>query len=184
MLSTEAPTAPDSQAEADFASLLTQHQKRVYLYILALVPRPVDADEILQETNLVCWRKAEQYQPDTNFSAWACRIAYYEVLKFRRRVGRSRVRFEQELVDQLSAEALEQADRLDIRREALSGCLAKLNDRDRDLVRRRYQPDATTKSVAADVSRSVKAVYNALERIYHALAECVTRTLAAEERGL
>lgn len=184
MLSTEAPTAPDSQSETDFASLLTRHQKRVYLYILALVPCPTDADEILQETNLVCWRKADQFEAGSHFSAWACRIAYYEVLKFRRRMGRSRVRFEQELVDQLAAEVLEQADRLDARREALTGCLAKLNDRDRDLVRKRYQPDATTKSVAADVNRSVKAVYNALERIYHALFECVTRTLAAEERDL
>lgn len=36
----------------EFVRLLTQHQRRVYAYILGIVPNWNDADEILQETNI------------------------------------------------------------------------------------------------------------------------------------
>ena len=43
---------------------------------------PLDAEDVLQEANLVLWRKFDQYQEGTNFFAWACQIIRYEVLKY------------------------------------------------------------------------------------------------------
>ena len=76
--------------DREFVELFTRHQRRLYLLILAQVPRPADAEEILQETNLVIWRKAAKFQPGTNFFAWAAQIAGYEVLKYRERKHRER----------------------------------------------------------------------------------------------
>ena len=55
----------------------------------ALVPNVFDADEVFQDTSITLWKKFDQYRPDLDFRAWACRIAYYKVLKLRDRQTRS-----------------------------------------------------------------------------------------------
>ena len=69
----------------EFMALYSGHQRRLYLYVMTLLPASVDAEDVLQETNLVLWRKFDQYLPGTNFFAWACQITRYEVLKYRER---------------------------------------------------------------------------------------------------
>ena len=165
-----------------FAQLLATCQRRVFLYALGLVHNAADAEEILQETNLVLWRKFDQYRPGTNFAAWACRIAHYEVLKFRERRAREERVFSSEFVEALAVESVGAMDLLDARRDALVRCLGKLNKRDRQLVTRRYQERATTRSVATVLGRSVQGTRKALHRIRMALLACIQRTLAAEER--
>ena len=44
-------------ASDDFVALLTKHQRRLHAYIFSLVWNPADADDILQETNLVLLKK-------------------------------------------------------------------------------------------------------------------------------
>jgi RNA polymerase sigma-70 factor (ECF subfamily) len=166
-----------------FVQLLATCQRPVFLYALSLVHSPADAEEILQETNLVLWRKFDQYQPGTDFVRWACRIAYFEVLKAREKRAGAEKYFSNEFIETLSVEAEGLVDRLDSRRQALAHCMGKLNERDRQLVTRRYQPGETTRSVAKTVGRSVQATRKALHRIRTALLGCIERTLAMEERA-
>lgn len=164
----------------DFVQLFTRHQRRVYLYILAQVPNPVEAEEILQETNVVIWNKFQQFQSGTNFFAWAARIASFEVMKYRDRRRRERLCFSSELVAQIAAESLENADHLGRRRQALMQCLSKLSSRDRELVQSRYAPGESGKGLAERVGRPANSVYQSLSRIRRALFECVNRSLAEE----
>jgi RNA polymerase sigma-70 factor (ECF subfamily) len=92
------------------------------------------------------------------------------------------VQFSQAMLDRVAETAVEQAAalQLDERRAALIACLEKLPPRDRDLMTRRLARGATTRSTAAQVGRSVEAVYKALAKIRLALFDCVTRTLARE----
>jgi RNA polymerase sigma-70 factor (ECF subfamily) len=178
-------TARDPSAGGEverFARLLATCQRRVFLYALGLVHHATDAEEILQETNLVLWRKFDQYQPGTDFGQWACRIAYYEVLKFRQRHAHKRRVFSSNLIESLAAEAEAAPDLMDARREALVQCLGKLREKDRQLVMRRYQPNATTRIVAEALGRSVQGTRRALHRIRMALLACIERTLAVEDR--
>lgn len=175
-------SAEGAKAER-FARLLATCQRRVFLYALGLVYNPADAEEVLQETNLVVWRKFDQFQPGTDFGRWACRIAYYEVLKLREKKARGERLFSDGFLEVMAAEADRAADELDARREALTGCLGKLPSRDRELVLRRYQPEATTRSVAAGLGRSVQGTRKALHRIRTALLECIQRTLAREQHA-
>jgi len=179
----DAPDPALSPKVERFAQLLATCQRRVFLYALGLVHNAADAEEILQETNLVLWRKFDQYQPGTNFAAWACRIAYYEVLKFREQRAREERVFSNEFVEALAVESESAMDLLDARRDALVRCLGKLSNSDRQLVTRRYQERATTRSVATALGRSVQGTRKALHRIRMALLACIQRALAAEERA-
>ncbi len=98
---------------AEFVKLFTKYQRRIYLYILFKVPHPFDADEILQETNLVIWQKCDQFQMGTNFLAWACQIATYEVLKFRERNRRDRHYFSVEFIERIGEAALDDVELLE-----------------------------------------------------------------------
>jgi len=177
----EAPDKVPDKGE-QFVQLLTQYQQRVHLFILSLVPHRADADEILQETNLVLWRKFDEFRPGSDFRAWAFQVAYNKVKAFYERRGRDRLRFGEAVIDHLAAIAAAAPDKLSAEMEALDACKRRLSEQDRDLIERRYQPGASAASVAAEVGRSVAVVYKAVVRIRRALHECVERSIR-EEHG-
>jgi len=164
----------------EFVQLFTRSQRRLYLYILAQVPNPVEAEEILQETNLVIWRKCEQFEPGTNFFAWSSRIASYEVLKFRERRRRDKLLFSQSFLDAVSRDVAENDDRLEEQRKALNICLGKMRAADRELIRQRYASGKNGKAVAEALGRPANSVYQSLGRIRRALLQCIKRQLAAQ----
>jgi RNA polymerase sigma-70 factor (ECF subfamily) len=163
--------------------LLATCQRRVFLYALGLLHNAADAEEVLQETNLVLWRKFDEFKPGTDFDRWACRVAHYEVLKFREKRSRTARLFSEGFIEALAVVAENGFDQLEPRRTALVRCLGKLHDMDRRLITERYQGQATTESVAHALGRSVQGTRKALHRIRMALLACIERTLAAEERA-
>jgi RNA polymerase sigma factor (sigma-70 family) len=114
-----------------FLRLFLQNQRRIYAYVLTLLPNRADADDLFQEASLVLWDKFDESAPPDDFAAWGCRIAYFKVLDFCKKHQRRRVLFSQALLERVAETALEQsaALQLDERREALADCLGKLNDR-------------------------------------------------------
>jgi RNA polymerase sigma-70 factor (ECF subfamily) len=174
--SSVAISAPD----AEFVQLFTKFQRRIYLFILFKVPHPFEADEIFQETNLVIWRKCDQFQMGTNFLAWACQIATFEVLKFRDRNRRDKHYFSNEFIEQVGEAALDDAEHLEERRNALVACLGKLREKDRELIQYRYTPGETGKNLACRLGRPANSVYQSLGRIRRTLLECINRRLQAE----
>lgn len=172
------PSALDSRAD-EFVRLLGQHQRRLYLYVLTLVPNAADAEEVLQNTNLVLWREFGQFEPGTNFPAWACRVALNQVLAWRKKRQRDRLQFSDAFVEAVAREVGD-ADELDDRACALAQCVEKLPTAQRDLIRLRYTEGGTIETVAARVNRTVEATYRALSRTRQTLHDCVTRQLARE----
>lgn len=174
------PQGPRSEKNKRFLRLFLQNERRLYAYILTLLPNRADADDVLQEASLVMWDKFNDEQPPTDFAAWGCRIAYYKVLDFCKKQQRGRVLFNQTLLERLSETAIEQANslQLDERRDALAACIEKLRQRDRDLLAHRFADGATIQTAAAHDGRSIDAVYKALSKIRQTLFDCVTRTLA------
>jgi len=160
-----------------FVTLLARHEARLHGYILTLLPHWADAEEVLQEVNLIMWEKFDQYEPGTNFFAWGCQIARYEVMRARRRRDRDHVRFSDATLDTLADETESMQDELVDRSQALLECMTKLPDRDRNLIELRYAEGATTLSVAEATGRSTDAVYKALARIRRTLHDCIQRAL-------
>jgi RNA polymerase sigma-70 factor (ECF subfamily) len=179
---TEDPPADSSAKVKLFLRLFLQNERRLYAYILTLLPNRADADDVLQETSLVMWDKFDDERPPDDFAAWGCRIAYFKVLEARKRLRHSRVLFSQETLRRLAETAAEQAPalQLDERRQALAGCLGKLSRADRDLLARRFDEGFSVQALAASARRSADAIYKALARIRRALFDCVTRALERE----
>lgn len=165
---------------AQFAQQLTALQRQLFVYLTTLVGQIADVEDLLQEVNRVIWEKYAEFQPGTNLAAWAYKIAYFEVLKFRKYKGRDRLRFGECTLELLAQEAVSVADKETDRRQALLGCLGKLPADDRELITRRYLAETDVQNLARDFDRSDKAIYRALARIRTLLLDCIQRTLAAE----
>lgn len=176
---TELPDLPgiDIAREEQFLQLFLAHERRIRGFILALVPNWSDADDLLQETSAVLWRQLDSFEPGTDFAAWALSVARYQVLNYRRRERTRAARFSDRTFEALLDLAARSSSSSDARRDALEGCLAKLGESERELIRLRYQSDATTQAVADQLGRPMKAVYKALNRIHDALLQCVRRSL-------
>lgn len=170
--------APDPSRMDEFVRLLAQHQRRIFLYVVTLVPNPTDAEEVLQNTNLVLWREFGSFQPGTNFPAWACRVALNQVLAWRKKRQRDRLEFSDAFLEAVGRDAADAADELDERSKLLAGCLAKLPPAHRDLIRLRYSEGGAIEQVASRAGRTVEATYRALSRIRQVLHDCVTRAQA------
>ena len=165
-----------------FLRLFLESERRLFAYILTLLPNRADADDVLQEASLVMWDKFDDEHPPTDFVAWGCRIAYFKVLDFYKKNRRNRVCFSQTMLEQVAETAIEQAStlQLDARREALAGCIEKLNSKNREVLVRRFAEGATAESTATELGRSVHAVYKSLAKIRELLFGCVTKTLSRE----
>lgn len=167
---------------AEFVQLFTKSQRRLFLFILAQVGSLNDAEEILQDTNVIIWSKFHQFQLGTSFFAWAGRIATYEILKYRDKRRAGRLQFSDEFISRIAAESIEISDELEQRREALSECLRRLRADDRELIQARYAPGENGLKVAEHLGRPANSVYQSIGRIRKLLFDCVTRRLTAAAR--
>jgi RNA polymerase sigma-70 factor (ECF subfamily) len=168
-------------AEHDnFMRLFVQVQPRLHAYIRTQVPNRSDAEEILQETGIVLWRRFGEFDPDTDFTRWAFRVARLQVLSFYKSSKRDVLRFSQAFVETMAEEAVA-AIETSSAIEALSVCLEKLRPSDRDLIRQRYESSAqTTREVAREKGQAETTIYNALARIRRNLLRCVQRSLQSQ----
>ncbi len=164
---------PPFSMSDEFVKLLTNCQDRLYAYIVTLMGNRDQARDVLQETNIVLWRKVDSFKPGTDFHAWACKIAYYQVLAARRDATRSRIVFNDKLVEVLSTEVQDHQEGLESRRRALQNCIDELPARHRQLIQRRYLDAMPLKKIASELGRTVTSTTVALYRIRLALLQCV-----------
>src|ERR1700679_514835 len=88
-----------SRSEA-FLGLFLKAQGRIFAYILTLLPRRADAEDVLQETSVFMWRTFDEGNPPDDFVAWGCRVAYFRIKEHRRRQRRRPVMFGDSLLEQ------------------------------------------------------------------------------------
>lgn len=179
----ESPARTDDSGMERFVRLLAQHEVRIFNCILSLLPRWADAEEVYQECSMVLWRRFGEFDPATDFSKWACHVAYLTAMNYRRKQHREKVYFSNEFLDLVATRRLEQDDLLDARRAALEQCLEKLPPRDRDLLRQRYATPQSIRALAGEAGRTAKSYYRWLDRVRQRLMDCVRGVVNEEARG-
>jgi RNA polymerase sigma-70 factor (ECF subfamily) len=173
------PPSPALPPSAEFLAEVTRAQRSLYGFITTLIWRPADVEDVLQETNLVLWRKAAEFDSSREFMPWALRIAQLQAMAHLKK-QRRRPLYDTALLDRIADEAVTAGATADRRRQALAHCLQKLPEKHRRLVASRYEPGASVNAMAAATGKQPKAVSETLRRIRRTLLECVERTLAVE----
>lgn len=165
----------------DFVAAITRHQTRLRGLVRCLLFDARQTEDVLQDANVVLLRKAAEFQPGTDFWAWASQVVRYQVLTHAKRQGRDKLVFDEELLTSLATEAEAQAATLDDRRAALGSCLERLAAPQRQLLEMRYSLGQSIGEIAARLSRPEGSIRQTLHRIRGALLECIEQRLLQTE---
>lgn len=168
-------------AESDEVALeLIDAQSRLSGYIYSLVLNHELTKDILQRTNVVLLEKREKYEPGTNFFAWACRVAYHEVLACRRDRQREKLIFDDQLLPILAVASEQRFDRQDDQMQALFDCLSQLPVDQQRLIKDRYSPGGSVARLSTALRKSPSAISSLLSRIRIRLAACVDKKMKGQ----
>ena len=170
----------NSDKTEHFVTRLTENQNRIYGYIFSLLGDHARAADVLQETNLVLWRKLEEFEVARPFLPWAFAIARFQVMAQLRDQKRDRLLLDDQLAEKLCEEVATQSEQLEAIQEALRPCLALLTATNRSLVNRKYFKSKSISEIAEEAGRTVGSIKVALVRIRRQLAECVEKRLNSE----
>ncbi len=167
---------PNQPTERHFLAEFSGVHNRLRAYLRQLLPTRFDVDEVLQNTSLVLWNKFDQFDPDTNFYHWACVVAKFEVLRYRRKMARDRHVFSEDLLSLLTEEYEEEESRLELMKVALKRCFAKLPAKQQELLNQVYLERDQINTVAEREGFSPTALYKRLARIRQTLKTCITQS--------
>ena len=174
---TQSKHPPDG---GQFAARYAACERQLFGFVYSIHPYADDVEDILQETLAVLWQKYASYDPSRPFFNWACSFAFHKVKEHRRREARRRRVFNEETIDALK-QASERIESDQPQREAaLTSCLKKLPEADRDLVVQRYDRGESLKTIAEVAGTTANTLYKRLQRIRFVLAECVEQQLILE----
>lgn len=173
----------DTGQEGLFFQLFMAHQRNLYAYILSAVHNYSDADDILQETAAVMWRQFGQFRQGSSFAAWGVGIARFQILKFFNQHKRSRLQFDDELLNQIADLTVEESGRIENLTDALRRCFRRLSEANRKVLDLRYKDGMTIKAIANLTGKPIFAMYKAFSRVQDSLLRCMELTLEKESAG-
>jgi RNA polymerase sigma-70 factor (ECF subfamily) len=162
-----------------FFQLYIKHQKRIYAYILMFIPNVSDADDVLQQVSSCMWERFDSFEPESNFGAWAIRIARNFVFDHYKSKRRSKILFTDQNFEVFADRAAESSSLMDQRVEFLHKCLEEFKDSDRKLLKARYEEGLKIKEIAQLIGRPLEGLYKAMNRIHNALIQCIRREMSA-----
>jgi RNA polymerase sigma-70 factor, ECF subfamily len=165
---------------------LIKFQSMLEGFIASMVGGPGPVEDLFQEVAVVMTRKREEFDEegagamDGPFLAWARAIAVNVVRDYwRSRKVRDRVRvLDDEAIEAVAAVYQETDGSIwETRKRALDQCVDHLPEKQRDLVRMKYEKNATIDDLAAALGRRRGAVDTMFYRIRKALRQCVETSI-------
>ncbi len=165
----------------EIINLLLSERTKLIAFGWSLLRDGYAAEDVYQELMVKVLDREREFEGPKHLKAWAWTVVRnrcYELVRqknYRQRILEDSIL---DLVDQ----DLEQRDPAEVsdKVEALRGCLSRLTDNARNVVRLRYFEGMSGKEVARALNRKTDAVYKALQRIYASLAGCIREKLAAQ----
>ena len=160
-------------AQTEYLQLVTDHQALLLGYIRGIAPG-LHAADILQETNIVLWNKIDSFKLQTNFKAFACRIAYLKTMEALKKAKRNQwLVFDSDIVEKIDHHYVTQTEDHSESQSALQQCLNKLKTSERNLIHLRYTKGDTVRAIAAEMNQSEGSIQQLLFRLRKTLSRCI-----------
>jgi RNA polymerase sigma-70 factor (ECF subfamily) len=172
----------EAASAEEFVRLFSLSQYRVLRFIHTLVPNLSEAEDILQDTSVILWRKWPEFDRDKDFVKWACGIARLEVFRTLREKKRARLYLSEAVLHQIADVALAETQdkaRFEAGKSALEVCLQELPFAERQILTLRYREEKTVEQIAEACQRPKSTVHDILGKIRSRLLRCVRRRLAS-----
>jgi RNA polymerase sigma-70 factor (ECF subfamily) len=174
----------------DYALLVRRYEGPLFRYLLRMLGRPAEAEDLAQESFLRAYLSLASYDPQYRFSTWLFRIATN--LALNRLKAEQRVVSLEALRSDPGEPPLEIADsRANCRPEQLAEqselarlvqeCLGDLPPAYRTVVVLRHIADLSYEEIAACTGLPVNTVRSRLHRGRERLGECLGKRLPKEE---
>lgn len=160
-----------------FEQALRPHLPMLFAYSRAVCGDWHAAEDVVQETAQIAYRKLNFLIPEADFAGWLKAIARRQALAARRKLDRARLVAEG-LIEKIYQDPSSAA--ADPRGEALTECLDRLSGRAADAVRAHYFEGMKVAQVARRIDANPPAVRQILHRARQLLLECVRRRMQAE----
>ena len=163
-----------------FILKLTEAQSGLYAYIYTMIGDHNKAKDVLQESNIVMWRKIDEFD-GKNFDAWSVTICKFQVMAFFRDKKRDKLLLDPELAEQISRTAEKEFSFFNHAEPQLMECLSDLGDHNRNLIEMKYFKKLKMDQIAERLQRKVSAVKVAIHRIRKSLFECIDEKMKTGE---
>lgn len=160
-----------------FAHALGPYLPMLYAYSRSICADHHVAEDVVQQTALIAYRKLNYLFPEVDFATWLKGIARREALSERRKSARHRSVVE-ELIESVYDDPTEEA--VGPEREALGECLKKLKGQSAEIVGAHYFDGQRLVEIARVRKLNCNTVRTVLHRARLALEECVRSKLSVE----
>ncbi|HMP07785.1 MAG TPA: sigma-70 family RNA polymerase sigma factor [Lacipirellulaceae bacterium] len=141
------------------------------------------AEDLLQETAATAAEKFTTYDPARPFVAWVLGVARNKLLPHLRTNANDRHRFDDGVIERITAAYAEMEPELNAMQAALENCVGQVRGRARRLLEMRYVRDLTPSRIAALTGMTANAVTVMLHRVRKALRDCIERQVAPRGDG-
>lgn len=170
----------DSSSTEEFVRIYSKSQHRIMRFIQCLVPKYSEAEDVLQETSTILWRKWPEFRSDKDFVKWACGIARLEVFRMLRQNKKNGQYLNEDVLNQVAEAALAEAvetDRFAAGEAALKYCIQELAQTEKRVLTLRYHHEKTIVEIAEECNRPKSSIHDLLAKIRARLMRCVRRRL-------
>ena len=160
-----------------FERALRPHLPMLFAYSRAIVGDFHAAEDVVQETAQIAYRKLNFLIPEADFAGWLKAIARRQALAARRKLTRTSLVAE-EVIERVYQDLAPAAEGR--QGEALTECLDGLEGRAADVVKAHYFEGIKLTELAPRMDMTPVAVRQLLHRVRVVLLDCMRRRLGAE----
>lgn len=171
---------PAQDKKENFIRLLTESQNRLYGYIYTLIGDHSRAKDVLQEANLVLWRKYDELEKIENFKAWSFTVCRFQVMAYLRDKKRDRLLLDPELAEMMSESAEMENTLMSEAQPLLRKCIAELPEQNRSMIEMKYFAKMMMQDIAEKLKRSLTAVKVSIHRTRKVLQDCIRNKMLEE----
>lgn len=169
-----------TRQQEHFTQLWTLAQPTVACFVHTGIRDRGQAEDLLQEIAMTLLRKFADFDPSKPFLPWAMGVAKFAILGSKRDSARSRLVFDEALLERISSTFLEIAPAMREEEAHLDHCLTRLAPEARRMVRLRYYDLLDSGEIARLLGKSEVAIRVGLLRIREQLRKCIESQLQLE----